>query len=84
MRLYQCYEYRGGSRCMDCGYAANLNALEFDHVPERGPKMFEISAGVTRGWPTLQAELDKCDVVCANCYSIRTANRPRSATLVAT
>ncbi|MGH7894856.1 MAG: hypothetical protein ACREQL_09315, partial [Candidatus Binatia bacterium] len=66
--------------CADCGYNSHPDALEFDHVPGRGAKVAPVSAlvGNDRAWPAIAAEIAKCDVVCANCHRIRTANR-RSA-----
>jgi len=59
------------SGCADCGYNANVFALEFDHVQ---PKMYAISdlLGNTK---RLMEELTKCEIVCSNCHSIRTQER---------
>lgn len=63
--------------CADCGlYEPAI--MDFDHVPERGPKLFNISVGV-RGLATLEAELAKCDVVCPNCHRRRTIRRQEEA-----
>lgn len=59
--------------CSDCEGHFHLAAMEFDHVT--GNKKFNISDAVSRGnisIDTLQEELDKCEVVCANCHRIRT------------
>jgi len=61
--------------CFDCKGTFPTYVMEFDHVPERGPKkatisMLSGSRKITA--PTLLAEIKKCDVVCANCHSIRT------------
>lgn len=54
---------------MDCGNA-DIRVLEFDHI-ERGPDIRRISRLVgTRN--QLLAELEKCEVRCANCHMIRT------------
>ncbi len=75
MVFYQAVELLGG-RCRDCGYCENLNALEFDHVPERGPKLYSIAVWCwSYCWETLVKELRKCDLVCSNCHSIRMAGR---------
>ncbi len=60
--------------CVDCGYAGHPEALDFDHIPERGPKLFGLGA-VRMAWATVLVEIAKCDVVCANCHRIRTAER---------
>lgn len=63
--------------CADCGYNIHPEALEFDHL---GDKEFSISSGRRYGLDRLMAEIDKCDVVCANCHRVRTADRRNSLT----
>jgi hypothetical protein len=70
-----CFAYKGGARCVDCGYDADPRGLEFDHVPGRGPKQFVITYLLSVTEDVLRAELDKCDVVCGTCHNIRTAAR---------
>lgn len=67
-------DYKLEQGCNDCGYAAHPAALEFDHLPEY-EKEFTISAKTSYNWGRLQSEIDKCEVVCANCHAVRTANR---------
>jgi 5-methylcytosine-specific restriction endonuclease McrA len=57
--------------CTDCGLS-DLAALEFDH---RQPKRNAVSVLIGRAasWSLIQAEIAKCDVVCANCHRRRTA-----------
>ena len=74
MRYYQAVEYLGGC-CKDCGYKTNLNALQFDHVEGKKPDEKYISLCLTLSWARLKVELDKCELVCANCHCIRTAIR---------
>ena len=60
-------EYKGG-RCGRCGYDRCMEALEFHH---RDPlrKDFSISEkGYTRSWVSVRRELDKCEILCANCH----------------
>lgn len=62
---------------MDCGGRFAPCAMEFDH--REG--VIKI-AGVTRmisnaGWERIAAEVDKCDIVCANCHRLRTFERQR-------
>ena len=57
--------------CIDCGESDPV-VLEFDHV--RGVKAGNLSRMVReRPWPVILAEIEKCDVRCANCYRRRTA-----------
>lgn len=49
--------------------------MDFDHV--RGEKSFGINVGLKLNYPVedMMKELEKCDVVCANCHRERTHNR---------
>jgi hypothetical protein len=47
--------------------------LEFDHLRD---KRFSIGRELSRrSWPSIVAEMEKCEVVCANCHRRRTAQR---------
>lgn len=61
------------SGCADCGYNEYACALEFDHV--RGEKEFNLSRFQGRSWKRVLAEIEKCDVICANCHRVRTQTR---------
>jgi hypothetical protein len=63
--------------CMDCGYNESAVALDFDHLPEFD-KLFTIGNNAQRSWAAIEAEIAKCDVVCANCHRIRTNRRAQS------
>lgn len=63
--------------CVDCGYRAHPAALDFDHVS--GSKVMHIAALVNYGWSRVLEELDKCEVVCANCHRIRTVTRRKQS-----
>lgn len=58
--------------CVDCGEDDPI-VLELDHV--RGEKREQVSKMVnnSNSIETIQAEIDKCDVVCVNCHRRRTA-----------
>lgn len=59
-------EYLGG-KCTICGYNRCIWALDFHHRnPEE--KKFTIGKYYSRSWEKLKKELDKCDLVCANCH----------------
>lgn len=65
---------RYSAGCTDCGNA-DIRVLEFDH---RDPalKKFSIARRVRDvSTKKLTEELDKCDVVCANCHRIHTMER---------
>ncbi len=67
-------EYLERQPCVDCG-TIDIRVLEFDHV--RGDKAATISELWTGGHSIarIQSEIDKCEVVCANCHRIRTGDR---------
>jgi hypothetical protein len=60
--------------CMDCGYRVSAVALDFDHR-DSTTKSFTVGKACNRLWERVLIEIDKCDVVCANCHRIRTADR---------
>jgi hypothetical protein len=69
------HEYLSAQQCSGCGIR-DLATLEFDH---RDPalKLSDVSNMVQKGlsWATILSEIDKCDVVCANCHRRRTARQ---------
>lgn len=72
-------EIKLASGCVECGFREHPAALEFDHIPERGPKLFTISQADFRDWDLVMAEIAKCEVVCANHHAIRTAQRHKAS-----
>lgn len=60
--------------CIDCGFNAHPEALDFDHRPGE-IKCFIITLGYNKSRERVLAEMAKCDVRCANCHRIRTAER---------
>ena len=71
----QAIEYLGGL-CRDCGYKDDLRAFEFDHVArERQLNERSVAECFNSPWPKIQAMLDECELVCASCHAIRTAQR---------
>jgi len=59
--------------CADCGYKAHSAALDFDHV--RGVKRYALARNFLRKLEDVLEEIKKCEVVCANCHRVRTAQR---------
>lgn len=59
--------------CADCGNRFPPVCMDFDHV--RGEKKFSLSRAMTRSMEEVLSEIAKCEVVCANCHRIRTAER---------
>lgn len=57
--------------CKDCGNRFNPWQMDFDHR-DRSTKGGNISRLLKYGKKKLLAELEKCDLVCANCHRNRT------------
>lgn len=59
---------------MDCGNSFPPYVMDFDHV--RGEKLGNVSSMCNnRPLTTIMKEIEKCDLVCANCHRIRTQKR---------
>lgn len=58
--------------CMDCGESYPYYVMDFDHR-DPAEKEFNVSV-LRRGWgkDRILAEIQKCDLVCANCHRERT------------
>jgi hypothetical protein len=61
--------------CADCG-EDDVRVLEFDHRPGE-LKSDDVATLLNNGfaWRNVIAEINKCDVCCANCHRIRTCTR---------
>jgi hypothetical protein len=65
-------EYFKTHPCLDCGETDPV-VLEFDHLRD---KSFDITQGLDfRNWQSILDEIEKCEVVCANCHRRRTCQR---------
>jgi hypothetical protein len=65
-------EYFESHPCVDCGESDPV-VLEFDHLRD---KSFDVAQALPyRNWSSILAEIEKCEVVCANCHRRRTARR---------
>lgn len=77
----RCKEFRLKSRefvngylkernCKDCGNS-DIRVLEFDHLRDKKKDISTMLNGSSIA--TIKAEIEKCEVVCANCHRIRTS-----------
>ena len=59
--------------CSDCGRKFPHYVMDFDHRDAR-TKHRDIARMVAGGWAMwkIEREIEKCDLVCANCHRIRT------------
>ena len=65
----KCVEYLGG-KCVNCGFDKHLAALQFHHRNSNN-KDFLISSINTKSWKLIIEELNKCDLLCANCHAVK-------------
>lgn len=65
------YEYLLNHPCTDCGEVDPV-VLEFDHL-DPTIKEYNISNMMSYSWSSIEKEISKCQVVCANCHRRRTA-----------
>ena len=66
--------YKESIPCKDCGIFYPCYVMQFDHTKD--DKLFDIghyleSMSRIKIWQ----EIDKCEIVCANCHAIRSHNR---------
>jgi hypothetical protein len=60
-------DYLGG-KCNRCDYDKCIDALDFHHT-DPTQKDFNISEnGHCRSWESVEKELNKCELLCANCH----------------
>ena len=58
--------------CIKCGYKEHPVALDFDHI-DPAAKEFTIGTAYTSvSSKRLYKEIDKCQVLCANCHRVKT------------
>lgn len=60
--------------CVDCGRNRPSVAMDFDHLQD---KVIQITDMWSWSRPKVEAEIAKCDLVCANCHRERTVRRIR-------
>lgn len=61
--------------CMDCEGRFHPACMEFDHVNDDKIQSIARMAGECRPWELIEAEIAKCEIVCANCHRLRTVLR---------
>jgi len=69
-------EIKLAAGCMDCGYSEHAVALDFDHLPQY-EKVMSIANMIanSRTRKSIETEMAKCEIVCANCHRVRTKSR---------
>lgn len=66
---------KANKACVDCEIVYPWYVMDFDHV--RGEKKFDLSRASNKMYSieTIDEEISKCDLVCANCHRERTFKR---------
>ena len=67
------YEALKAAPCTDCGGSFPPECMDWDHV--EGTKIKGLGNMGQYVGPALLAEIEKCELVCANCHRIRTRSR---------
>jgi hypothetical protein len=69
------WDMKEASGCVDCKEKYPHYMLEFDHLPEFEKIGSPTQLMQTYSWSKAMDEMDKCEIVCANCHKIRTWSR---------
>ena len=69
-------EFKKNGKCLDCGFVGKdyPEVLDFDHLRDKKLNISEYKYS-TSGINKVKEEMNKCDLVCANCHRIRTVKR---------
>ena len=65
------WDYLTAHPCVDCGETDPV-VLEFDHLRDKIDNIATMLKNQRR-WPVIFAEIQKCEVRCANCHRRKTA-----------
>lgn len=66
-------QYKESMPCTDCGIYYPSYVTQFDHTGS--DKEFNVANKTTGSWDKLLREMQKCELVCANCHAVRTWKR---------
>lgn len=67
------FKYLEKHPCVDCG-EPDIVVLEFDHLRDKKGNV-SLHVGNGNSWQRVLEEIEKCEVVCANCHARRTSRR---------
>jgi hypothetical protein len=65
-------QYLTENPCITCG-ESDIVVLDFDHRDPSTKRTTISKAATSWSWETIKTEIDKCDVLCANCHRRKTA-----------
>jgi hypothetical protein len=66
---------RKAAPCVDCGGRFHPAAMTFDHLPGAAKRSDIATLARRHSVAVIEAEIAKCELVCANCHAVRTFNR---------
>lgn len=75
LRRDEAIAYLGG-KCCDCDNS-DKRVLEFHHSKERRRNGLTVASYLSGSWQRLQKQLDKCELLCANCHKIKTLQQEK-------
>lgn len=67
-------QYKASLGCSMCGYNKSPHALQFDHLHSKKANVSDLIRS-DYGLDTILTEIDKCQVLCANCHAEVTFQR---------
>ena len=68
-------ELKENTPCADCGINYPYYVMDFDHISDDKFKNINTMMRENYSLTEIQKEIDKCELVCANCHRIRTHQR---------
>lgn len=73
------FEHKKGKKCRDCGGAYPPHVLDYDHINPK-TKIAKVSRLATQAisLKRIKEEIDKTQIVCANCHRERTYKRRKN------
>jgi hypothetical protein len=72
-------DIKSSSTCADCGKSYPYYVMDFDHLENKQNIVSRLV--FSNSLSALEAEIAKCEVVCANCHRIRTFGRMEQSNL---
>jgi thiol-disulfide isomerase/thioredoxin len=67
-------KYLSNSECVDCG-EKDVRVLEFDHMDIATKNYNVANMYASHSWENILAEIEKCEIRCANHHRIKTAEQ---------
>jgi len=71
-RMEKFRDYKKSLKCNRCGYD-DYRALQFHHIEDNKDGTIAVMAR-NHSWKSLEEEIKKCEVLCANCHQIEHYN----------